>query len=163
MELLEQEIARVKDTGNPASVLMLDLDNFKYVNDVLGHGTGDALLRLVAAAVNESVRDSDHLARIGGDEFAVLLPGTTVDGALLVAEKLVDAVAEHGHIIERDRSRRGDCVGWRDRMGRQRADGCAAGAGRGRHRHVRRQGGRSQPCRLLRARPAAPARDQAPQ
>jgi diguanylate cyclase (GGDEF)-like protein/PAS domain S-box-containing protein len=98
MELLEQEIARVKDTGNPASVLMLDLDNFKYVNDVLGHATGDALLRLVASAVNESVRDSDHLARIGGDEFAVLLPGTTVDGAQLVAEKLVEAVAEHGHI-----------------------------------------------------------------
>ncbi|HEX3803230.1 MAG TPA: EAL domain-containing protein [Solirubrobacteraceae bacterium] len=98
MELLEQEITRVKDTGNPASVLMLDLDNFKYVNDVLGHATGDALLRLVAAAVSDSVRDTDHLARIGGDEFAVLLPGTTVDGALLVAEKLVDGVAEHGRI-----------------------------------------------------------------
>lgn len=98
MELLEQEIVHVRETGSPASLLMLDLDNFKYVNDVLGHTTGDALLGLVATAIKGALRETDKLARIGGDEFAILLPATLVDGALLVAEKIVSAIAEHGRI-----------------------------------------------------------------
>lgn len=98
MELLDQEIAHVRETRRPAALLMLDLDNFKYVNDVLGHSIGDALLQLVAVALRTSVRDSDHLARLGGDEFAILLPDTTLDGALMVAEKLVRAIAEQGRI-----------------------------------------------------------------
>jgi diguanylate cyclase (GGDEF)-like protein len=77
---------------------MLDLDNFKYVNDVLGHATGDALLVHVGNTIRGAVRDADQLARIGGDEFAVLLPGTELDGALLVAEKILVAVSEHGRI-----------------------------------------------------------------
>ncbi|HEX3616274.1 MAG TPA: EAL domain-containing protein [Solirubrobacteraceae bacterium] len=99
MELLEEEIVHVSDTGSPASLLMLDLDNFKYVNDVLGHMTGDALLGLVATAISAALRDTDTLARIGGDEFAVLLPGTVIEGALLVADKIVAAIAEHGSIV----------------------------------------------------------------
>jgi len=98
MELLDEEIAHVSEAGGPASLLMLDLDNFKYVNDVLGHMTGDALLGLVATAISAALRDSDKLARIGGDEFAVLLPGTLVDGALLVADKIVAAIAQYGRI-----------------------------------------------------------------
>jgi EAL domain-containing protein (putative c-di-GMP-specific phosphodiesterase class I) len=65
---------------------------------VLGHITGDALLGLVAAAIGGALRDSDTLARIGGDEFAVLLPATAVDGALLVADKIVAAIGRHGRI-----------------------------------------------------------------
>jgi diguanylate cyclase (GGDEF)-like protein/PAS domain S-box-containing protein len=98
MELLEHEIVHVSETGSPAALLMLDLDNFKYVNDVLGHTTGDALLGLVATAIRGAIRETDKLARIGGDEFAVLLPATVIDGALLVAEKIVTAIAEHGRI-----------------------------------------------------------------
>lgn len=98
MELLEEEIVHVREAGRPAALLMLDLDNFKYVNDVLGHTTGDALLARVAKVIGAALRDSDHLARIGGDEFAVLLPGTGLDGALLVADKIVAAIAEHGRI-----------------------------------------------------------------
>jgi diguanylate cyclase (GGDEF)-like protein/PAS domain S-box-containing protein len=98
MELLDEQIAHVTETGSPASLLMLDLDNFKYVNDVLGHVTGDALLGLVAGAIRDALRDTDKLARIGGDEFAILLPATTLEGALLVAEKIVDAIAHHGRI-----------------------------------------------------------------
>jgi diguanylate cyclase (GGDEF)-like protein/PAS domain S-box-containing protein len=98
MELLDQEILHVSETGSPAALLMLDLDNFKHVNDVLGHTTGDALLGRVAGAIRGALRDTDKLARIGGDEFAILLPGTLLEGARLVAEKIVDAVAEHGRI-----------------------------------------------------------------
>jgi diguanylate cyclase (GGDEF)-like protein/PAS domain S-box-containing protein len=98
MELLEEQIVHVSETGSPAALLMLDLDNFKYVNDVLGHITGDALLGLVATAIGEALRDTDTLARIGGDEFAVLLPATVIDGALLVADKIVAAIARHGRI-----------------------------------------------------------------
>jgi diguanylate cyclase (GGDEF)-like protein/PAS domain S-box-containing protein len=98
MELLEQELVHVSETGSPAALLMLDLDNFKYVNDVLGHTTGDALLGLVGTAIKGALRDTDRLARIGGDEFAVLLPGTLMDGALLVAENIVTAIAKHGRI-----------------------------------------------------------------
>ena len=98
MELLDEEIAVVGQTGQPSSLLMLDLDNFKYVNDVLGHATGDVLLAQVAATIREALRDTDQLARIGGDEFAVLLPGTAIEGALFAADKIVAAIAEHGRI-----------------------------------------------------------------
>ncbi|HWE58385.1 MAG TPA: EAL domain-containing protein [Solirubrobacteraceae bacterium] len=98
MELLEEQIVHVSETAGSASLLMLDLDNFKYVNDVLGHTTGDALLGLVASAIRGALRDTDKLARIGGDEFAVLLPATLIDGALLVADNIVAAVAQHGRI-----------------------------------------------------------------
>jgi diguanylate cyclase (GGDEF)-like protein/PAS domain S-box-containing protein len=98
MELLEEQILHVSETAGSASLLMLDLDNFKYVNDVLGHTTGDALLGLVASAIRGALRDTDKLARIGGDEFAVLLPATLIDGALLVADNIVAAVAQHGRI-----------------------------------------------------------------
>jgi diguanylate cyclase (GGDEF)-like protein/PAS domain S-box-containing protein len=98
MELLEREVARVYEAGTSAALVMLDLDNFKDVNDVLGHATGDSLLHLVATALSATLRDTDHLARIGGDEFAILLPGSSLDGAMRVADKLVDAVAEYGRI-----------------------------------------------------------------
>ncbi|HLH13974.1 MAG TPA: EAL domain-containing protein, partial [Solirubrobacteraceae bacterium] len=101
MELLEEEIDQLRTAGGQAALMMLDLDNFKYVNDVLGHTVGDALLEVVAAALRTAVRDSDHLARLGGDEFALLLPGTDLEGALRVADKLVLTVAEHGRISTR--------------------------------------------------------------
>src|SRR6202012_3155146 len=65
MELLEREVARVYEAGTSGAVVMLDLDNFKDVNDVLGHATGDSLLRLVATALGATLRDTDYLARIG--------------------------------------------------------------------------------------------------
>jgi len=76
------------------SVLMLDIDNFKNFNDTYGHLSGDTCLKLVAATMKESVgRGSDAVFRWGGEEFAVLLPGTDIDGALLVAERIREAVA----------------------------------------------------------------------
>lgn len=77
----------------PLSVLMLDLDHFKRVNDTWGHSAGDAALARFADIVRANVRTSDICARLGGEEFAVLLPGTSADSALIVAEKLRHAVA----------------------------------------------------------------------
>ncbi|MBI1967533.1 MAG: GGDEF domain-containing protein [Gemmatimonadetes bacterium] len=75
-----QELERIKRYKRPLSVLYLDLDNFKTLNDTLGHQTGDAVLRLVADAMRQAVRQADVVGRLGGDEFAVLMPET--DGPL---------------------------------------------------------------------------------
>jgi diguanylate cyclase (GGDEF)-like protein/PAS domain S-box-containing protein len=78
--------------GTPGALLVLDLDNFKDVNDTLGHGTGDQLIRSIAAVLRTRLRDSDVLARLGGDEFAVLLPHATAEQARSVAEDVLEAV-----------------------------------------------------------------------
>ncbi len=80
------------DDGRPVAVLMVDLDHFKVVNDTRGHDTGDEVLRKVAAALTANLRDGDVVARLGGDEFAALLPGTGIDAAARVADRMVRAV-----------------------------------------------------------------------
>jgi diguanylate cyclase (GGDEF)-like protein len=73
---LAGEVARSRRYGGPLTVMMLDLDGFKQVNDLHGHAAGDALLREFAVRLNAAIRGSDVAMRIGGDEFMVLLPGT---------------------------------------------------------------------------------------
>ena len=88
IEQLEREFARAKRYRRPLSLLYLDLDGFKSINDRYGHLFGDELLRTAALSMRAVLRTTDLLARIGGDEFAVLLPETTVKGAVGVALKL---------------------------------------------------------------------------
>lgn len=87
-ERLEEELHRSGRYGNLASVLMIDIDLFKSINDSLGHIVGDTVLRAIASVLSESVRASDILGRWGGDEFSVILPETDKTQAFAVAEKL---------------------------------------------------------------------------
>ncbi|WP_434630628.1 diguanylate cyclase [Chromobacterium sp. CV08] len=91
-EQLEREQLRFQRSGAAYSVLMLDIDHFKRVNDGHGHDAGDQVLRHVAALLRQSARATDFIARYGGEEFLLLLPGTGLDGAVLVAEKIRAAV-----------------------------------------------------------------------
>lgn len=80
--------------GRPCSVLLIDVDNFKTINDTEGHRAGDDVLRAVSQALEENTRTSDLSGRFGGDEFLTLLPGTGVRGALAFAERVRESVTE---------------------------------------------------------------------
>ena len=88
----DRQLVKAVGLGEPFSLLMLDLDDFKGFNDARGHQAGDELLRRIAAALRAGVRESDVVFRYGGDEFALLLPGTDAQGALAVAQKAREAV-----------------------------------------------------------------------
>ena len=90
---LEQEVSRSLRFGDELTVLMMDLDLFKQVNDAHGHTVGDAVLRGIAVALQRNVRKVDMVARYGGDEFVVVLPRIAREEAIEVAEKLRRAVA----------------------------------------------------------------------
>jgi diguanylate cyclase (GGDEF)-like protein len=90
---LEQTIAGSRREAGSSAVLLIDLDRFKEINDTLGHQSGDVLLERTAATLSAAVRESDTVARLGGDEFAVVAPRTDAEGALLLAEKLRQALA----------------------------------------------------------------------
>jgi diguanylate cyclase (GGDEF)-like protein len=92
-ELAEKELARAQRHGRPLVLAILDLDHFKPVNDRFGHVAGDAVLRQFSEVLRAHVRADDIAARIGGEEFAVLLPETGLDQALPFAERLREAVA----------------------------------------------------------------------
>jgi diguanylate cyclase (GGDEF)-like protein len=87
-ELVEYEILRFKRDSSPFSIAYLDLDNFKLVNDRYGHRKGDELLKAVVTNLSESLRQTDVIARIGGDEFAIFLPVTDREAVKVVMEKV---------------------------------------------------------------------------
>ncbi|MDQ7055372.1 MAG: bifunctional diguanylate cyclase/phosphodiesterase [Persephonella sp.] len=87
-DFLRYEISRVKRKNHRFSLIMIDLDNFKYINDTYGHQIGDIVLKSVADILEKSVREGDLVARIGGDEFVILLSETNLELAVKIAERL---------------------------------------------------------------------------
>jgi diguanylate cyclase (GGDEF)-like protein/PAS domain S-box-containing protein len=96
---LTKETDRVARYGAPGAVIVIDLDNFKDVNDTFGHKAGDDVLKGVAGLLRERLRQTDIVARIGGDEFAVLLPQTDAGHAQRVAEELVKALGRQTAVL----------------------------------------------------------------
>ena len=96
---IRHETARAGRTGSPLSVLMIDLDDFKRINDDHGHQTGDRVLRAIAGALKLAVRSSDVVARYGGDEFILLMPDTDAAEATRVAERACQDVASLAHTM----------------------------------------------------------------
>lgn len=90
----EDEFERSRRYGNPLSVMILDLDHFKEINDTYGHPAGDTVLEAFATILNDTLRESDVCARYGGEEFAVLLPETNVSSARDTAERIRTYVEE---------------------------------------------------------------------
>ena len=94
------EINRARRYDHPFTVVSIDLDNFKTVNDCFGHSTGDILLRLVARTIQQNIRVTDTVARLGGDEFAILLPETGRNVAEAILRKVqninLDIMRRHG-------------------------------------------------------------------
>lgn len=92
LDRAEQELARARRTGRPLGILMADIDHFKVINDTHGHATGDAALKRFTASFKVNLRVSDVFGRLGGEEFAILLPETDRAGCVITAERLRRAV-----------------------------------------------------------------------
>jgi diguanylate cyclase (GGDEF)-like protein len=107
---LEQETARARRGRIGFALLMYDLDGFKSVNDTWGHAAGDRVLAEVGARSRQSVRASDTVGRLGGDEFMAILPETSLAGALAVADKLLEALAVP-YAVGKDEARLSASVG----------------------------------------------------
>ena len=98
---LREELHRATRYRTPVSLLLIDVDGLKQVNDAHGHAAGDRVIRTVALAITHTLRESDFGARWGGDEFGIVAPNTTSEAARASAQRLIDRVSsqrdEHGH------------------------------------------------------------------
>ena len=92
-EILEKELGRSRRYGGQISLIMVDIDNLKKTNDAYGHRVGDKVIRRIGRKIRECIRQIDTAARYGGDEFAVILPNTSLADATIAAERMVDAVS----------------------------------------------------------------------
>jgi diguanylate cyclase (GGDEF)-like protein len=106
LDRVEQMLVRSRRSQTPVAALFVDLDNFKAINDTLGHGMGDELLRAVAARLDGVVRDIDALGRLGGDEFVIVAEGMSLDsGPEMIAERLLDALKQPFELEGAEQSR----------------------------------------------------------
>lgn len=94
MEQLKREVKRASRYGPTVSLLMVDIDHFKRVNDTYGHQVGDEVLTGVARALSQNIRETDVLGRYGGEEFSIMLPSTDTPGALVLAERLRKIISQ---------------------------------------------------------------------
>ena len=94
-DLIKRAIDRSNMLGEPSSVIMFDIDNFKSINDIYGHDTGDYVLKEITSIVKDQSREHDVLIRWGGEEFMVLCPKTNLDEACILAERFRKGIEEH--------------------------------------------------------------------
>ncbi len=99
-EACELELQRWRRAPRPLSLVLIDADHFKRINDDFGHAAGDAVLRHLAAGMSATFRGMDMVARLGGEEFVVLLPGCDEQAALTVAQRLCDSIAEQAVAVD---------------------------------------------------------------
>lgn len=95
-EKLNNEIQRYNRTNTVFSIIMIDVDNFKYINDNYGHNLGDKVLKKMAEVINKRIRKTDVLSRLGGDEFMILLPDTKLSKAVILAEDILKQLNSAG-------------------------------------------------------------------
>ncbi len=95
IERLHQEAANARRYGSPLTVMMLDIDFFKNINDTHGHPFGDDVLRVVTDIIRSNIREGDIAGRYGGEEFLLVLPNTPLDGGMVIAERIRSRVEEH--------------------------------------------------------------------
>ena len=107
---LLREVKRKSRTGQGLAFLILDIDDFKKLNDTYGHAAGDEFLKQVAQILREIVRDTDLLARFGGEEFVVVATQTTLEGAVILAQKICTSIAEASFIVDDSMRPRGATV-----------------------------------------------------
>jgi diguanylate cyclase (GGDEF)-like protein len=96
----EEEINKVRKNNSALSVVLLDIDHFKKVNDVYGHAAGDAALVTCVEIIKKSIRSTDYIGRLGGEEFCILLPNTTLEDAKILSERIRENIASHNVIWE---------------------------------------------------------------
>lgn len=94
-QIIKNEVAKVKRGQTNSCLIIMDIDDFKLVNDTHGHPTGDEVLKEFATVVSSSLRASDTFVRLGGEEFLILAPDSTLDAGLIFAERLRQTVSEH--------------------------------------------------------------------
>jgi diguanylate cyclase (GGDEF)-like protein len=94
-----REMMRSKRTKRPFSLIVMDVDHFKSVNDKYGHASGDIVLQSVVGQIKQELRASDCVGRLGGEEFVIALPETSLDGARVLAERIREKIA--GNIVHR--------------------------------------------------------------
>jgi diguanylate cyclase (GGDEF)-like protein len=98
--LAEEEISKVRKNHTTLSVVLLDIDHFKKVNDVYGHAAGDAALIACVDVIKKNIRSTDYLGRLGGEEFCILLPDTTLEEAKILSERIRASIEAHKVVWE---------------------------------------------------------------
>lgn len=98
LEQAEKELARTRRYHRPLSLMMIDIDHFKSINDNYGHAAGDHVLQIFVEAIQEVIRSTDFLGRVGGEEFALLLPDTSLNSASYLAERVRERITKYPYL-----------------------------------------------------------------
>lgn len=99
-DAVENELKRIKRSYSDFSILLIDIDHFKKINDTYGHSTGDKILKELGSIMKGGLRETDLVARVGGEEFGIFLPDTPEEGAFWVADRICTNIAKHNFFVK---------------------------------------------------------------